>query len=139
MRAPWVTGRQARKGPKLTVREARPDDINRVVEIDLECFPDVYEANPVEPEEIRRMMMTRLGIAQELMVVGEIDGCVEGTMTCQRTNLESDQIKSWEETTNNGTLVDTHMTSGKTSTSLISLSLERVRSMISAANLWQGF
>ena len=101
------------KGRGPLVREARPEDMPRLVEVDLECFQDVYEANPVDPQEIQAMLETRQSIAKDLMVVGEIDGSIEGFMTCQRIGHEADQIKSWEETTNSGTLVGTHIPTGK--------------------------
>jgi hypothetical protein len=95
------------------VRGARPDDIKRLVEIDFECFQDVYEASPVDPEDVHAMMATRLGVVRELMIVGEVGGAIEGVMACQRTDRDSSEVKSWEETTNNGTLVGTHVPSGK--------------------------
>lgn len=101
------------KAPRSIVREARYEDIDRLVELEFETFHDVYERRPVDPESVRSMMLTRLSIAQELMIVGEVDGVIEGVMACQRTNHTADEVKSWEETTNNGTLVGTHIPDGK--------------------------
>lgn len=99
--------------PKSRVREASPEDIPRLVEIDLECFEDIYEQDPVSPEEIYAMLETRQSIAGNLMVVGEIDGRIEGFMTCQRTDKDVTQVRNWAETTNDGTLVGTHIPEGK--------------------------
>lgn len=101
------------KKPITRVREARPDDLERLVQVDLECFSDVYETNPVDPREIYEMLAMRQSIAQELMVVGEVNGIIEGFMTCQRTEKDSSQVRSWNETTNHGTLVGTHTPSGR--------------------------
>src|SRR5947209_12530334 len=101
------------KGSKPYVREARSGDIKRLVEIDFECFQDVYEANPVDPKDVYAMMATRMATIQQLFIVGEIDGVIEGVMACQRTDRNYSEVKSWEETTNNGTLDGTHMPSGK--------------------------
>lgn len=95
------------------VREARPEDIERLVEIDLECFADVYDSHPTSPQEIHSMLLKRQGIAKELMIVGEVDGIIEGFMTCQRTNITAETLRTWEETTNNGTLIGTHNPSGR--------------------------
>ncbi len=101
------------KGPRSIVREARYEDIDRLVELEFETFHDVYQERPFNAEAVRNMMITRLSIAQELMIVGEVDGIIEGVMACQRTNHSASEVKSWEETTNNGTLVGTHIPDGK--------------------------
>lgn len=101
------------KAPRTIVREARYEDIDRLVELEYETFHDVYEGGTFDARAVRNMMLTRLSIAQELMIVGEVDGVVEGVMACQRSNKGADDVKSWEETTNNGTLVGTHVPDGK--------------------------
>lgn len=98
---------------KPRVREARPEDIARLVEIDIELFQDVYEQNPKSTDDIHEMLVLRQAIAGNLMVVGEIDGQIEGFMTCLRTDKDDTQIRSWEETTNDGTLVGAHQPDGK--------------------------
>ncbi|HEY0965023.1 MAG TPA: hypothetical protein VGE13_00910 [Candidatus Saccharimonadales bacterium] len=102
-----------RRVAKPRVREAKPEDIARLVEIDMECFQDVYEQNPKSADDIHEMLALRQGIAGNLMVVGEIDGQIEGFMTCLRTDKDHTQITSWEETTNDGTLIDVHQPDGK--------------------------
>jgi len=95
------------------VREAQEADIDRLVELEFETFHDVYETHPVDPDRVRAMLVTRLAIIQELMIVGEVDGTVEGVMASQRTSKGYSQVKSWEETTNNGLLAGTHEPEGK--------------------------
>lgn len=101
------------KRSKPFVREATIDDVDRLVEVEFETFQDVYEVHPSTPEEVRSMITTRLGVVQDLMIVGEVDGVIEGVMACQRTNLKTYEVKSWEETTNNGTLIGTHVPDGR--------------------------
>lgn len=101
------------KGHRSIVREARYEDIDRLVELEFETFHDVYDGGTFDANSVRNMMLTRLSIAQELMIVGEVDGRVEGVMACQRYNKGADDVKSWEETTNSGTLVGTHVPDGK--------------------------
>lgn len=105
--------RQFEKKSKSRVREAKPEDIARLVDIDLECFKDVYKENPVSADDIHAMLAARQAIAGNLMVVGEIDGRIEGFMTCLRTDRDYTQVTSWEETTNHGTLVGAHAPEGK--------------------------
>ena len=99
--------------PATRVRETVPRDIDRLVEIEFETFHDVYNAKPADPEQVRAMIATRLTIIQDLMIVGEVDGVIEGVMASQRTNHTVHDVKSWEETTNNGTLVGTHVPDGR--------------------------
>ncbi len=102
-----------RRRSKPSVREAAPHDIPRLVEIDLEGFADVYDVNPVDRDNIHSMLEARQEVAGPLMVVGEIDGKIEGFMTCQRTNITPEELRSWDETTNHGTLTGTHNPIGR--------------------------
>jgi hypothetical protein len=95
------------------VRQARLGDIDRLVELEFETFDDVYEENPADPEKVRAMIESRLSVAPELTFVGEINGVIEGVMSSQRTDKEASEVTSWEETTNNGTLVGTHTSTGR--------------------------
>lgn len=111
--APRVGDRVRRRATRSIVREARADDIDRLVEVELETFRDVYESRPVNPQTIRQMITTRLETAGDLMVVGEVDGVIEGVAAAQRTNKEVESITSWESSTNFGTLRGTHEPGGK--------------------------
>ncbi len=101
------------KTPRAIIRTARSSDIDRLVELEFETFEDVYETYPADPEEVRTMIETRLGVIEDLMIVGEVNGVIEGVMACQRTNKDASQIVSWEETTDNGMLTRTHIPTGK--------------------------
>jgi hypothetical protein len=101
------------KNPKAVVRQATFADIDRLVELEFETFEDVYVDNPPDPIDVREMITKRLDTVQDLMIVGEVNGVIEGVMACQRTDLAVGDVKSWEETTNNGTLEGTHNPNGK--------------------------
>lgn len=95
------------------VREATLEDLDRLVELEFETFRDVYDEHPSDEASVRSMIATRMSVIKRLMIVGEIGGSIEGVMACQRTNLSALEVKSWEETTNNGTLLGTHVPNGK--------------------------
>ncbi len=94
------------------VRVATHDDIDRLVEIDLLCFDDVYGDQPPTSEDVHVMLTDRLNAAGELMVVGEVGGQVEGFMTCQITDKGPEDFITWEETTDNGHITGTHNPDG---------------------------
>lgn len=99
--------------PKIDIRLATPQDLDRLVEIDLECFEDAYREDPPSFEEMHERFSSRQRIAGDLMVVGEVNGRIEGTMACQVTDKRIEDFTSWEETTDNGYLTTTHNPSGK--------------------------
>ncbi len=96
-----------------SIAEVQPEDITRLAEIDIECFGDAYEQSPVSSSEVGRMLHERLSNAGELMIKGVVNGKIEGFMTCMKTSLDAEDIKSWEETTNHGTLQTTFDKNGK--------------------------
>ncbi len=98
---------------KIKVRAATSEDIKRLVEIDLECFDDSYGDEPPPFEEIHEMLESRRNVIGDLMVVGELDGTIEGFMTCQVTDTHINDYTSWEETTDNGYLTTTHNPEGR--------------------------
>lgn len=98
---------------KPSVRAATQEDIARLVDIDLECFDDVYADTPPTSQDIHEMLTDRLGMARDLMIVGEVNGRIEGFMTCQVTDKEPEDFVTWDETTDRGHLLTTHDANGK--------------------------
>lgn len=96
-----------------SIDEVQPDDVTRLTEIDIECFDDAYQQSPVSHLEVSRMLHARLQNAGDLMIKGTVNGRVEGFMTCMKTSLNADDIKSWEETTDRGTLQTTFDKNGE--------------------------
>lgn len=90
------------------VREAAPSDIPRLVDIDLACFDDVYADSPPSRTEVADMLSDRLRAAGRLMIVGSVEGRVEGFMTCQVTDKKPEDFVDWETTTDNGHITKTH-------------------------------
>ena len=108
-----LAGAEFETKPEIKIRLATPQDIERLVEIDLECFEDAYRDDPPSFEEMRERFDSRQRIAGELMLVGEVDDKIEGTMACQATDKEIEDFTSWEETTDNGYLTTTHNPDGR--------------------------
>lgn len=100
--------------PKRTgVREASIGDIERLVDIDIQCFDDIYSEHPPDTESVEDMLTKRLKNAGELMIVGSVNDEIQGFMTCQIIDNDPSQITSWETTTNNGTLEGVDTQNGK--------------------------
>lgn len=99
---------------QTTVRDVEQSDIGGLVDVDIECFSDVYENNPPVWNEVYEMLESRRQNAQGLMLIGQVEGRAEGFMTCQRINKSENEIVSWDDTTNYGTLDNTHQPDGKT-------------------------
>lgn len=99
--------------PTVKVRPATPEDIHRLVEIDFECFDDAYREDPPSYDELYERFATRQQVIGDLLVVGEVDGQVEGSMACQVTDKHVDDFTSWEESTDDGYLTNTHDPDGR--------------------------
>lgn len=89
---------------KIKTRLARPEDIDRLADIDLELFDKAYGAEKPSKQEVVDMLTRRLENGGDCMFVAEIGGRVEGFVSAFRTNKPSEKFSSWEESTNNGTL-----------------------------------
>lgn len=92
------------KPPKVTVREANFDDIDRLADIDLLLFDKAYGTEKPEKQEVVDMLHQRLANNPGWMFVAEMNGQVEGFVTAFRTNVPLEDFVSWEHSTNNGTL-----------------------------------
>ncbi len=109
----FSTDHEVEQRGKVRIRPATPGDIARLVEIDFECFNDAYREDPPSYEELYERFAARQQAIGELLVVGEIDGQVEGSMACQATDKYIDEFTSWEECTDNGRLTTTHDPEGR--------------------------
>ncbi len=93
--------------PKVVMRAATVDDIDRLVELDLRMFKGAYGERPPTPTEVREMFYHRFANVQNgrgLMYVCEVDGRVEAFATYFKTKKSWEDFISWEESTGNGTL-----------------------------------
>lgn len=92
------------KPPKVTVRKAQVDDIDRLADIDLLLFDKAYGTEKPEKKEIVDMLTKRLNNNPDWMYVAEIRGEVEGFVSAFQTNKPIEDFTSWEDSTGGGTL-----------------------------------
>lgn len=90
--------------PNIKARLARPEDIDRMADIDLELFDKAYGEEKPSKQEVVDMLTRRLENGGDCMFVAELDGKVEGFVSAFRTDSSADEFSSWEYSTNNGTL-----------------------------------
>lgn len=90
--------------PRVKVRPARLDDMERLSEIDLLLFEKAYGQELPEKEEIKDMLTRRFLNNPDWMFVSEVNGEIEGFVTAFRTNVPFEEFVSWEKSTANGTL-----------------------------------
>ncbi|MDB5166441.1 MAG: family N-acetyltransferase [Candidatus Saccharibacteria bacterium] len=104
--------------PKFKLRAATEQDIDAIVDVDMKSFSAVYAGYDQDPETLRaELTETFRGRFEKVgggwMPVLEKDGEIVGFMTCCPTNKTPDEFKSWEDTTDNGTLENTYDPDGK--------------------------
>jgi hypothetical protein len=108
-----VAGAEKARKPKVNVRNATFDDIDRLADIDLILFDKAYGTAKPEKQEIVDMLEQRLANNPGWMFVAEVNNQVEGFVTAFRTNTPVEGFESWEHSTANGTLEDKVDPSGK--------------------------
>lgn len=109
---------QHEKRPKFSVRSARFEDIDGIIEVDMRSFDSVYESYPGGPEKVRAELKEKFigrfnKVGGEWITVLERDGAIVGCMMSCPTNKTPEDFESWEKTTDNGTLEETYDPNGK--------------------------
>jgi hypothetical protein len=104
--------------PRFSIRPAGPDDMDAVVEVDLKSFGSVYEGYGLGEDALRAELTEKFRgrydkVGGGWMPVLEKDGKIVGFMTCCPTNKAPEDFRSWEETTDDGTLEDAYDPRGK--------------------------
>jgi|GEM_PF-660434 len=95
------------KNKPVKIREALPEDIDGIVDLDLRMFDSAYGEEKPTREEVATMMAARLNNVREhggWMQICEVGGKVEALMTIFPTNKPPEAFVSWEDSTANGTL-----------------------------------
>lgn len=95
------------------VRHPNNNDIPALLEIEFDRYSTLYSEMPDKKNEVRSRFEKRLSIAREWTWVLEQNGEVVGFITGQPTSSEPSEFKSWEESTNNGTLEGKFFPEGK--------------------------
>lgn len=93
-------------GEGASIRSAVEADIEQIVDLDLKMFRKAYGDKLPSRDEVKEMMTRRL---QNLgqggwMHICVVDGKVEGFITAFLTDKPQERFRSWEDSTNNGTL-----------------------------------
>jgi hypothetical protein len=116
-RPPQATGfisrlKEALGPPRLNRRTARPEDLETLVDIDMWAFGSVYRDYDIDNESLRAELKDKFADRLEKLGSGiqlvEIDERVCGFITSCPTSKEPNTFKSWEDTTDNGTLETTY-------------------------------
>ena len=106
-RLPVVYSEQRERAKSVVkTRAATPEDLDRIVELDLKMFRKAYGEELPSADSVRAMMASRLENVQNggWMMVCEVDGKVEAFISAFRTNKAESSFVSWEDSTSNGTL-----------------------------------
>jgi hypothetical protein len=111
-------GESKEKAPNFKVRQATMADIPNIVDVDLRAFDSVYSNYDENPEALRRELTEKFTgrlekVGGKWMPVLERDGEIVGFMTCCPTSKKPEDFKSWEDTTDNGTLETTYDPKGE--------------------------
>lgn len=106
------------KNPHFKIRSATEADIDAIVDVDIRSFESVYSDYGQDKqklhEDLRGKFLGRLRkVGGEWMPVLENNGEIVGFMTCCPTSKTPEEFKSWEDTTDNGTLDSTYDPDGK--------------------------
>jgi hypothetical protein len=102
---------------KLRIRPATEADIDAIVDVDLTTFESVYSTYTKERDELRTELREKFALRlstvggdwMPVLLRGED---IVGLMTCCPTSKSPEDFKSWEETTDDGTLETTYDSDG---------------------------
>ena len=127
---------------KITTRSAQMDDIEEMVNIDLRAFSSVYSNYGKTEDELRAELKDKFTNRMELVggqfiKVAERDGEMVGFIACCPTSEHPENFRSWEDSTDNGTLNGTYDPSGK-NLYIVSLSMISKGSAELAQNMLFG-
>jgi hypothetical protein len=97
---------------KTLIRPVNIDDVEGLLEIELERYPEFYK-NKKSIEEVRGRFIQRINNANGWIWLAEREDEPIGWLTSQPTNEEPENFVSWEKSTDNGTLNTTYVEGGK--------------------------
>ena len=91
--------------PKISVRHANKADMPRLAQIGKTRYKRTYTENEPVDEDVTEMFEKRLeNTTPQWMLVCEIDGKIEGSVSGFRTDQPWEDFVSWEDSTASGTL-----------------------------------
>ncbi len=103
--------RMPRLGGSVSTRPANHGDISELVDIEIQSFGKVYAENGLSDDELRvyatNMIGNRLDMLGDWLRVVQKGSRLVGFITSCPTSKTPEDFKSWEDTTDNGTLETT--------------------------------
>lgn len=93
---------------RIIIRNARPADLERIVRIDKEAYENIYNG----PVGSSKIMDARIKISSKWFFVAEVDGVILEYLSLQPTKIGIEKFKSWDESTDGGTLGKTYSENG---------------------------
>ena len=103
---------------QIITRSADMSDVVNMVDVDLRAFSSVYGGYDKNEDELRAELTQKFANRIELVggqyiKVAERDGEMVGFIACCPTSEDPEDFRSWEKTTDNGTLNETYDPNGK--------------------------
>jgi len=127
---------------KITTRSAEMHDVPTMVDIDMRAFASVYGGYDKSEDELRDELTQKFTNRMELVgghyiKIAERDGEMVGFIACCPTSENPENFRSWEDSTDNGTLNGTYDPNGK-NLYIVSLSMLSKGSAELAQNMLFG-
>jgi hypothetical protein len=114
---PYMPGALTSRDPRFRIRPATEKDIPKIVDVDISSFSSVYETYEASKETLRDELQEKFlarfrKVGGEWMPVLERGREIVGFITSCPTHKDPKDFESWEKTTDNGTLGNTHNPDG---------------------------
>lgn len=97
----------------LKIRPTIESDIPNLVQIEVDRYDLMYKNNPAKKAEVAEVFRRRLVVAKDWMLTLVMDGEAAGFITGQPTHKKPEDFKSWEDSTDGGTLESTFQPTGE--------------------------
>ena len=97
----------------IKVRHTRHSDIPFLVDVEFDRYAVMYKDSPRPRRDLEALFSKRLDIAGDWMWSVCLDGKPVGFLSAMPTNSSPDDFVSWEDCTNNGTLVGKYDPAGR--------------------------
>lgn len=101
-----------------TIRSASPNDVEALVDIDMDAFDSVYREGDRPRDELKADLMTQFAgriamLDPKWTQIASKNGVPTSFIMACPTDKPPETFSSWEQTTNNGTLLGTHNPDGR--------------------------
>lgn len=97
----------------MKVQNTTTQDLDGIEAVEYNRYAVLYAEKPEKKRRFRKTLEKRLLVANKWMWVVKNDEKVLGSLSAQPTSKNPQEFKSWEESTNNGTLEGTYDENGQ--------------------------